>query len=188
MSRTGLTLAMLALCGLSGTWAWGDIESGPTIGARLSPLNVKLVENGTATESQDVVLAHLEHPTVYLLVNAARFDRPAAAYIRGIDTLVQELQRRDPLAGLVVVWLTDETTRGVERVAAIQRALRLPATHWSVSADGAIGSEGWGINDRAAVTAVLANGREVVARFGYDAVNETNAVDLKRAIDKLKPE
>lgn len=188
MLRTGLILAVLVLCGLPGTCVWGDVESGPAVGAKLSPLNVRLVENGTAAELQDVVLAHLEHPTVYVFVNAARFDRPAAAYVRGVDTLVQELQRRDPLAGLVVVWLTDEVTPGIERVSAIQRALRLPAAHWSVSSDGANGPDGWGINDRAVVTTVLAHGREVAARFGYDAINETNTVDLKRAIEKLKPE
>lgn len=187
MRRSSIVAVVTLLC-LQGTWAFADVDSGPMVGSQLSPLKVRLVENGTAAELQDVVPAHAEHPTVYVFLAASRFDRPAAGYVRSVDGLVQELQRRDPLAGLVVIYLTDDAAAGSARVTAVQRALRLPAAHWSIFPEGENGPAGWGINDRAAVTTVLANGREVVARFGYDSVNDTQAIDLKRAIEKLKPE
>lgn len=172
-------------CTLIANHAWADVDSGPKVGDKLTALKVQMVQDGKAADAVDVLPEHAEHPTVYVFLSAARFDRPAARYLRGVDEAVQKLQRRDPLAGLVIVWLTPEPAAAAERVGRIQQSLKLLAGHWTVFPGAVTGPEGWAVNDAATVTTVLSGGREVSARFGYDSVNETSVPDLDRAIAKL---
>ncbi|OYW19868.1 MAG: hypothetical protein B7Z55_08125 [Planctomycetales bacterium 12-60-4] len=180
-----LRIVSTVCCALLATSCWADIDSGPKVGEKLSALKVQLVQDGKAADAADVLPEHAEHPTVYVFLSGERFDRPAARYLRGVDEAVQKLQRRDPLAGLVIVWLTPDPVAGAERVSRIQQSLRLQAGHWTVFPGAVTGPEGWSVNDAAIVTTVLANSREVSARFGYDSVNETSVPDLDRAIAKL---
>ncbi len=164
---------------------WADVESGPQVGDKLAELKVQIVQDGKAAEAADVLPDHAEHPTVYVFLSATRFDRPAARYLNGVDQAVQKLQRRDPLAGMVIVWLTPEPPAAAERVSRIQQSLKLQAGQWTVFPGAVTGPDGWAVNDAATVTTVLSGGREVSARFGYDSVNETSVTELDRAITKL---
>ena len=171
-----------------GTILADEVESGPAVNEKLSPLEVRLVQNGQAADVKDVLPDHAEHPTVYVFISAEQFDRPAAGYLRGIDGEIQKLQRKDPLAGFVIVWLAADPDAGIERVARIQQALRFLAAHWSVFPGGVNGPEGWAINDRAAVTTVIAVGREVKGRMGYTVVNDTNVKDVTEVLAKFTAE
>jgi len=177
-------LAVLAmLCG-GFTMAYADVASGPDVGKPLSPLKVRVVQEGQAGEPRDVLADHQEHPTVYLFLSAEKFDRPGAKYLRGVDEQIQKLQKRDPLAGLVIVWLTPDPEAGIKRVSGIQGSLRLLAGQWTVFA-GEAGPEGWGINEQATITTVISRGRDVGARMGYDVVDDADLPAFEAALKKV---
>jgi hypothetical protein len=174
---------MAACVVLSGGLAWGEVESGPAVGEKTPAITVRVVTNGQAAEPADVVKERAEHPTVYVLLPADKFDRPGARYVKGIDAAVSQLQRTQPNAGLVVIWLTDDVAAGVRRVAQIQGSLQLTAGNWAVCSSTS--PEGWGLHERAAVTAVIAAKEKVLARFGYDSVNETDLAKFEAAFKPL---
>lgn len=178
-----VTVAAQMLCGVQSGWA---VESGPEPGAALPALKAQAVVDTRAADVKDIVAERGQHPTVYVFLNDSRFDRPAAQYLRSVDELVQKLQRREPLSGMVIVWLSDDAENRAERVSRFQSALRLPAGQWVIDPNGNSGSDGWALNDQAAVTAVLAHNQKVVARFAYDSLNGTDAEALGKAIEALK--
>jgi hypothetical protein len=179
MVRLGLSATVvLSAMGV----AWADVESGPPVGEKLPALTAQVVTAGQAAEATNLVKDRADHPTVYILLPAEKFDRPGARYVKGIDAAVAKLQKVKPNAGLVVVWLTADAAAGTQRVSQIQGSLQLTAGNWAVCPTTS--PEGWGLHERAAVTAVLAVKGKVTARFGYDSVNET---DVAKLAELLKP-
>lgn len=179
MSRMMLTASVVLLsCGSS----WGDVESGPPVGEKPPSLTVRVVTNGQAAEPADIVKERADQPTVYVLLPADKFDRPGARYLKGVDAAVAKLQKVKPNTGLVVVWLTADAAQGTQRVTQIQGSLQLTAGTWAVSP--AASPEGWGLHERAAITAVLSVNGKTSARFGYDSVNE---IDVSKLEALLKP-
>lgn len=179
---TRILLVAMVCSGLS--VAVAEVVSGPEVGKPLKPLMVRVVQNEKAGEPQDVVAEHKEHPTVYLFLSAEKFDRPGAKYLRGVDEQVQKLQRRDPLAALVIVWLTPDPEAGITRVSRIQGSLRLLAGQWTVYGD-AEGPEGWGINEAATITTVISRGEDVGARLSYDVVDDGDLPAFEEALKKV---
>ncbi|MBI1344846.1 hypothetical protein GC163_01005 [bacterium] len=176
--------AVAATMFLGWTVAYAEVASGPEVGQPLATLKVRVVQENAAEEPHDVIADHKDHPTVYLFLSAEKFDRPAAKYLRGIDEQVQKLQRRDPLAGLVVVWLTDDAEAGITRVSRIQGSLRLLAAQWAVF-EGMNGPEGWGINKDATLTTVISRGQDVAARMGYDVVDDRDLPEFEARLNKV---
>jgi len=180
MSRSLLaTACVMLVCGT----AWGQVESGPAVGEKTPAITARTVTNGQAAEAADVVKQRGEHPTVYVLLPADKFDRPTARYLKGVDAAVSKLQRTQPNADLVVLWLTEDVEAGVRRVTQIQGSLQLTAGDWAVCSSTS--PEGWGLHERAAVTTVLAVKEKVTARFGYDSVNEKDVERFEAALQPL---
>lgn len=176
--------AALAMVCAAVSIAFADVTSGPDVGKPLAPLKVRVVQEGKAGEPRDVLADHQEHPTVYLFLSAEKFDRPGAKYLRGVDEQIQKLQKRDPLAGLVIVWLTPDPEAGITRVSQIQGSLRLLAGKWTVFGRES-GPDDWGINEQATITTVISRGRDVGASLGYDVVDDADLPAFEAALKKV---
>jgi hypothetical protein len=177
-------------CGLTTGLLWlmtslAAIESGPAVGEEFSPLMGQVIADGKADAAADLLPAHLKYPTLYVFISGAKFERPAAAYLREIDALAQQLQRKEPLSQMVVIWLADDIAAGTERILRVQQALQFTATQWAIHPGPAAGPEGWKINERATVTVVVGHREKVAATFAYDSVNATDIGPLKAIVEKL---
>jgi hypothetical protein len=159
------------------------VESGPPVGEKTPSLKARVVTNGQAAELADLVKERAEQPTVYVVLSAAKFDRPAARYLKTVDAAVGQFQKTQPNAGLMVIWLTEDVEAGAKRIAQLQGSLQLTAGTWAVCPSTS--PEGWAVHERAAVTAAVASKGAVTARFGYDSVNENDASKLEAALKPL---
>lgn len=169
---------------LSAVVVRAEIESGPPVNQPAPALSVQPVTNGQPGEAQNIVAERAAMPTVYLFVPAARFDRPVARFAKQLDTAVQKHQMLHPNLQLVIVWQVEDAAAGATRTSAIQGSLQLQATQWVVWKGAGAGPDGWAISDRASLTAVIVNNKDVKATFGYDAVNETLVPAINTALGK----
>ncbi len=164
-----------------------DVESGPKVGDAVASLSVQTVTNGQAAEAADLAAQRGEQPTIYVFLPAGRFDRPAGRFIKSLDTAMQKRQMLHPTLQVVLVWMVDDATAGAARVSAIQGSLQLSASQWTVWKNGTMSPEGWAINDRASVTAVVVGGKTVKATFGFDSINDTVVPMVDAAVAKIAP-
>ncbi len=164
--------------------AYADIESGPPVGKPAPALSVQPVTNGQPGEAQNIVAERAALPTIYLFIPAAKLDRPLARFAKQLDTAVQKHQMLHPNLQMVIVWQVDDAAAGATRTSAIQGSLQLQATQWVIWKGDAAGPEGWAISDRASLTAVIVNNKDVQAKFGYDSVNETLVPAVNTALGK----
>jgi hypothetical protein len=164
-----------------------QVESGPVAGAKLAALKVTAATGEFTGEEIDYAEKRKDKPTIYAFVQADRWDRPMARYLKTLDAAVKK-------AGgdvvVVAVWLTDDAEKSKEYLPKAQMSLNLEMIALTVYAGDKSGPENWGINDRASLTTVVASGETCAARFGYVSLNETDvpAVEkaLKEAIDKAE--
>ncbi len=167
--------------------ASADVESGPAIGQVVASLKVQPVENGQASQVVDVAVQRGEQPTVYVFLSGSRFDRPVGRFIKTLDTAMQKRQMLHPTLQVIVVYMVDDATQGATRVTAIQGSLKLAASQWTVWKDGATSPDGWAVNDRTSVTAVVVDKKLVTARFGYDSINDTVVPMIDAEVAKIAP-
>jgi hypothetical protein len=164
--------------------AQADVESGPKVGEKVAALKVHAVTGDNSGTEFDYAAERKEKPTIYIFVQADQFSRPIARYIKVLDGAVNSVGND---ARIVAVWLTDDAEKSKEYLPKAQQSINLEATALTVSGGPKSGPEGWGINDRAFVTTVVAKDAKTAATFAYVSVNETDVravvAALKKAID-----
>jgi hypothetical protein len=178
VKRSGWTAALLAaaVCG-----ARADVKSGPAVGDKVAALKVYAATGAHENKELDYVAERGDKPTVYLIVQGERFDRPMARFMKAIDKELAEGQEK---AEAVAVWLTDSQDEAKERLPKIQQSLQFQTTALTVSTGDKSGPKDWGINDMAHLTVVVAGGGKVAATFAYQTVNETDAPAVIKALRK----
>ncbi len=169
------------------TAAEAQVESGPPVDQTITALKVQPVTNGQAGEAVDIATQRTDSPTVYLFIPAAKFDRPAGRFVKSLDTAIQKRQMLHPLLQVVIVWMVDDAAAGATRVSQIQGSLQLAASQWTVCKVDTAGPEGWAVNDRASVTAVVVGKKVVTAKFGFDSINDTVVPMVDAAVAKIAP-
>lgn len=185
--RWVLVTTVVAWAAFSATVTLADVESGPAVGQVVSSLKVSPVENGQPGQVIDVSVQHGEQPTVYVFLSGSRFDRPAGRFIKTLDTAMQKRQMLHPTLQVVIVYMVDDAAMGATRVTAIQGSLKLAASQWTVWKDGATSPDGWAVNDRASVTAVVVDKKIVTANFGFDSINDTVVPMIDAEVAKIAP-
>lgn len=179
--RPQLVGMCLAVAVGAGT-VWAEVDSGPAVGQAVAALSVRTVQSGKAEDAKDVAAERAEQPTVYVFLPAARFDRPTARFLKGVDAAVQKLQTKAPQLAVIVVWLTEDVEGAAQRLTQIQGSLQLQASTWTVFPGPVAGPEGWAINDRAAATTIVVRKGRVTARTADASVNETLVPEVERAV------
>jgi hypothetical protein len=161
-----------------------DVESGPKVGEKIAALKVHAVTGDNSGTEFDYAAERKEKPTIYIFVQADQFSRPIARYMKVLDGAVNKVGSD---ARIVAVWLTDDAEKSKEYLPKAQQSINLEATSLTVSGGPKSGPDGWGINDRAFVTTVVAKDAKTAATFAYVSVNDTDVravvAALKKAID-----
>jgi hypothetical protein len=164
-----------------------DIPSGPEPDTAIKPCAVAIVAGQGEGETLDIVLRRAERPTIYVFVQAERFDRPTARFIRAIDETLKGGVSQAPDAESVAVWLTDAPEKSHEFLPRAQQSLKLEKTTWSIYDGSSKGPDSWSINDAALLTAVVARDGKVVRSFGYQSLDEVEPREVLQALRSSTP-
>jgi hypothetical protein len=158
-----------------------QVESGPGAGSRVEPLKVAVVTGDDAGKEIDLTARRKEKPALFVFVQADKWDRPMARFLRTLD---QELGKDRKDVSVVAVWLTDDVDKAREYLPRAQESLKLSQTTFTVYPGDRNGPKGWGINADAHLTVVVAERGKVTASLGYGSVNET---EVPAVLKKLGP-
>jgi hypothetical protein len=180
--KSTLFLSLLA-CGLLAHPAplKAQTESGPAAGSKVEALKVAVATGDDTGKEIDFAVQRKDKPTIVVFVQADKWDRPLARFLRTLD---QDLAKDRQDVHIVAVWLTDDVDKAKEYLPKAQQSLKLSQTTFTVHPGDKNGPRAWAINADAHLTAVLADSGKVTASFGYRSVNEE---DVPAVLKKLKP-
>jgi hypothetical protein len=147
---------------------------------KVSPLKVFAATGPNKGKELDYTRERKDKPTVYAFVQADRWDRPMARFLRGLDEAVRK-EGQD--AAVIAVWLTDNPDKAKEYLPVAQESLQFQAKVLAVFPGDKAGPEGWGIGD-AHLTVVVVNKGRKAATFDYRSVNETDVPGVHEALKK----
>jgi hypothetical protein len=119
-------------------------------------------------------------PTVYVFIQADKWDRPMARFLKGLDGALPKVAAD---AMVVAVWLSDDVAKAKHYLPVAQQSLKLEATALTCFTGEKAGPAAWNINADAHATVVVAQQGKVAAVFGYRSLNET---EVPRVRDVLK--
>src|SRR5262245_49961465 len=164
-----------------------DIESGPTKGEKVPALKGFDATGSFKDKDVDYTAERKDKPTVYVLIQADKWTRPMARFLKKLDeTLKKDVED----AYLVAVWLTDDTSKTKEYLPVAQQSLNFEATALTCFTGEKAGPKGWNVNDMAHITVAVVNKQKVAATLGYASINETEVrkvmAELKKAAGKEK--
>jgi hypothetical protein len=157
-----------------------DVTSGPAKGETVPALKVQDVTGLHKDKEVDYAAERKDKPTVYVLLQADKFDRPMNRFMKELDTAVK---KDYPDVYVVAVWLTDDKDKTKEFLPRVQQSVQYEATALTYFPGERAGPPGWNVNADAHLTVVLANKQKVAEAGGYRSVNET---DVKGVLDSLK--
>jgi hypothetical protein len=157
-----------------------DLTSGPETGKQVPALRVFDATGPYKDKEIDYAAERKDKPTVYVFVQADKWDRPMARFLRKLDEAVQPLAD----ASVVATWLTDDPDKTKEYLPRAQQSLQLQATALACFTGQGGGPPGWGVNADAHLTAVVASRGKVAATFAYRSLNESDVPDVVAALKK----
>ncbi len=158
-----------------------EVKSGPEVGKKVPALKVYAVTGEQENKEVDYAAERKEKPTVYIFIQADKWSRPMARFLK---TLEKQVQKESEDAYLIAVWLTEKPEETKKYLPIAQNSLQFEKTALTFFKGEKAGPRGWGINADAHATAVVASKGKVAARFGYMSVNETDAPKVRDAFRK----
>jgi hypothetical protein len=173
-------LAFAFLVSVAAGFALADVESGPKNGEKVGELKVFAVVGSVENKEVNYAAERKDAPTVYLFVNAEKFSRPMARFMKELD---KKLGDAGDKAAAVAVWVGGEVDKNKDYLPRVNKSLSFDKTALTVFAGDAGGPNGWGVNADAHLTVVVANGGKVMKSFGFVSVNEK---DVTAVLDELK--
>jgi hypothetical protein len=173
-----MTLLLLSSC-----FMLSDIESGPKVGEKVPELKAFGRTGEFADKTVNYTEERADLPTVYLMINASKFDRPMARYMRELDQksgdAIEKVQ-------IIAVWIGGDLDENKKRLPLIQQSLKFDRTAMAVFEGEMAGPNKWGINNDAHLTTVVVHKAVVVKNFVYQSVNEKDADKILEALKALK--
>jgi len=156
-----------------------DVASGPKEGDKVSALPVFAVTGDPKDKDVNYVEQRKEKPTVFVFVQAEHWSRPMFRFVKKLDEILPELSE-DAIP--VAVWLAEKPDESKDYLPKIsQYFTKTPLT---VFTGEKAGPKDWGLNVDAHATAVVVNKGKVVASFGYQSLNDTDATSVRDALKK----
>src|SRR5262245_35869174 len=86
-------------------------DSGPSKGSKIEPLKVAAVTGDDAGQDVDFAAKRADKPTVFLFIQADKWDRPVARFLATLD---QELRKDRQDVAVIAVWLTEDVEKSKE--------------------------------------------------------------------------
>jgi hypothetical protein len=177
------TFALLLLT-VSPAWSQ-DIVSGPETGGKVPALKVFDATGPNQGKAIDYKTERKEKPTVYVFIQASKWDRPMARFLKELDKVAQ---KEGENVSVVAVWLTEDVRKTKQYLPLAQQSLQFQQTALTCFEGEKAGPKDWNINADAHATAVVANKGKVAAVFGYASLNETDAPAVEKALKKARAE
>lgn len=176
--RSVWVLAILFL----GSLARGqDIVSGPDKDKSVPALKVFDATGANKNKDIDYAAERKTKPTIYVFIDADKWDRPMARFLKELD---KAMQKEGEDAYVVAVWLTDNVDKTKEYLPVAQQSVRFERTALTCHTGQKSGPEKWNINADAHLTAVIAAKGKVKSTYGYRSINETDAAAVMDAFKK----
>ena len=155
--------------------------AGPEIAKPVPPLKVVDVTGPNSPNEVDYSELRKDLPTIYVFVQAERWDRPMARYLRVLDEAVS---KQDEAAYVVAVWLTGDADKTKQYLPLAQESLQLGRTALTCYVADKDGPKDWQLDLAASLSvAVAAKGKIADARE-YRSVNETLVPEVREALQK----
>jgi hypothetical protein len=167
--------ALIAVTTVSLAWA---VDSGPKAEEKVADLEVFAATGVHENKEINAVKERGEKPTVYLFVNADKFSRPMARYLRELDTKIAETADK---AEVVITWVSGDYEKNKEYLPKVNTSLKFG--HSMLCVFKGDEPKGWAINSDAHLTSVVVVKGKVVKSFAYVSVNDT---DVKPVLEELK--
>jgi len=165
-------------CGLLALTASADVESGPKSGGEATPFKTFVVVDAEAKElgkEAEIVKDRIKLPTLYVFVNADKFTRPAARFLKKLDEKADTIGDK---SAVVVVWVHGDVAQAKDYLPKLQKSLSFTRTALTAFEGDAAGPKDWALNTDAAVTAVIVVEGKIGKTFAYDSLNDTDAVKV----------
>jgi len=172
---------MSALAALALLIAAGDVPSGPQVGDKLGDFKIHAFSGPEAGKEVMFLSQIKDKPALVIFVQ--KITRPGLQFLRPVDDYAS---KEEKLAAHVV-WLTgdkgdkEETEKFLDRA---KNSLKLE-TPVSICLDGKEGPAAYGLNDRVAITVLVAKDGKVVANFALVDPNANDAPKVKAAVAKV---
>lgn len=163
------------------SWGRATFAAGPEIGKPVPSLKVVDVTGRNSPNEVDYSELRKELPTVYVFVQAEKWDRPMARYLRVLDEAVST---QDEAAYVVAVWLTDDAAKTRQYLPLAQQSLQLGRTALTCYVADKDGPKDWQLDLAASLTAAVAVEGKIADVREYRSVNETLVPDVREALQK----
>jgi hypothetical protein len=160
-----------------------EVVSGPEKGKAVPALKVFDATGPNKGKEVDYKADRKAKPTVYVFIQADKWDRPMARFLRGLD---EAASKEGEDTAVVAVWLTEDADKTKDYLPRAQQSLQFQATALTCFTGPKEGPEGWGINADAHLTAAVVNKGKVAATFAYRSVNETDVPAVRKALQKAR--
>jgi hypothetical protein len=158
-----------------------DVQSGPGKGEKVPELKVFAATGPLKDKEVDYAAERKDKPTVYVVIQADKWTRPMARFLKTLDKALKE---DSEAAAVVGVWLTEDRDKTKEYLPRVQESIQLEATALTCFLGDKVGPKGWNINSDAHATVVVTNKGKVVETFGYNSINETDVRKVRQAFKK----
>jgi menaquinone-dependent protoporphyrinogen IX oxidase len=155
-----------------------EVVSGPDKGKKVPGLKVYDATGPNKEKEVDYAAERKDKLTVYLAIQADKWDRPMARFVKELDKVLQ----KEKDAMLVAVWLTEDVDKTKSYLPRAQQSLQLEGAALTVFTGDKEGPKGWNINSEAHITVVAAEKGNVTVAQGYRSINETEIRPLLKAI------
>jgi hypothetical protein len=179
--RNAIFLFAVSFIALAASAQAQDLASGPNKGEKVPPAKVFDATGPNREKELDYVEERKDKPTVYVVVQADKFDRPVARFLKTLDGAIRSESEH---AYVVAVWLTDDQDKTKEFLPRAQQSIQLINTALTCFTGEKAGPKDWGINSDAHVTVVVVNKEKVAETLGYRSINETDVPAVREAMKK----
>src|SRR5438067_8522659 len=130
-----------------------NVDSGPEPGKQVPALKVFDGTGPNQDKELDYAAERKEKPTIYVFIQADKWDRPMARFLCKLDEVV--VKQSDD-AYVVVVWLTDNAEKTKQYLPVAQRSLKFQNTALTCYTGEKAGPNDWGINADGHLSAIVA--------------------------------
>ena len=168
---------------LSSASVRADVDSGPGVGIAVEKFKVTVVAGESSGKELDFVTERKDKPTIFVFVQADKFARPLARFIKVLDDKLKA-DRQD--VDIVAIWLTDDKDKSKDYLPKAFGSLKTERTAWSLFTGEKTGPNTWGINPDADVTVVVSDGAKAKFSKGYRSINDTEVPKVFEALPPKK--
>src|SRR4051794_639573 len=122
-------LAVVTALVLADGTVQSGLKSGPAVGDKVPALKVQAATGAFDGKEIDYAAERKDKPTVYLLVQSDKWDRPMARFLKAID---KDLADGKEKAEAVGVWITDKPDATKHNLPQVQQSLQFQVTSLTV--------------------------------------------------------